>query len=81
MKLFRGISSKKLKEYEKLGIPIGTNFLNAKKDAKMYGDILIEASLPKRCWKYNVESDIFKTLKMRQKYFKNACKIKRFKII
>jgi len=79
MKLYRGITKDELKDYNKNGIPPKKNFTTNVFMAKKHGSELIEVNFNPKNFELNSKSNVFTLLKIKEKYFTNKIKIKRFK--
>jgi len=78
-KLFRGISDKELKQYRLKGIPTNTKFTTDIFMARKYGKNVIEVNFNQKNFKESGKSNVFKTLKLSERYFLNIKLVKRFK--
>ena len=79
MKLFRGISDKELKNYRTIGIPKGKRFTTDIFRARKFGKNVIEVPYSENKFEVDSQSDVFKTLKIKETYYKLKKPIKQFK--
>jgi len=81
MKIFRGVSDKELKEYLKKGIPKGKRFTTDILWARKYGKNVISTEFSKQKFNLDSQSETFKQLKIKEKYYLSKNPIKQFKKI
>jgi len=79
MKLFRGISDKELKKISKQGIPTGKRFTTDIFMARKHGKNIISIKSSKQKFELDPQSETFKLLKIKERYYKTKKPIKHFK--